>query len=116
MKDEPQINTCALFAMYAGGNLDTWNAIVGHQVINIKYGRGTVIGIDKKNGEIYIQIKFDEETTKTFLGASFGKYFSGLTLPDNLEGIELLREQLQQQERIEEQQRKRTIIELYQLT
>ena len=114
MKHESQINNCALFALYAGDNLSTWKAIEGQEVIHTSFGRGVVVktGPGQHSNSLYIWIRFEsdllDETEKQFPPGSFGnsKFFTHLTLPDGLDGIESFREQLKPQAQVKRHQRK----------
>lgn len=124
MKHESQINNCALFALYAGDNPSTWKAIEGQEVIHTSFGRGVVVktGSGQYSNNLYIWIRFESdllgETEKQFAPSSFGnsKFFTHLTLPDGLDDIESLKEQLKPQAQLKrhrrepsEQKRKRDI-------
>lgn len=116
MESKVTVNDAELFAAYAGDDIEVWRKIVGRQVTHTKFGSGTVTevyeGTTGTHGvqPIRIRVRFrglrTPEDEKLFLTESFEKHFTDLALPEYMEGIEPIREQLQRQNVVEERRRK----------
>lgn len=113
MRNEPEIDNCELFALYADDDLERWKAIVGQQVSYEKYGRGTVTDVYRNDyGAIRLKIRFDKGEEKIWdPKEGYGKYFADCTLPAGLDGLATAREQLiekkRKEEELDEERRKR---------
>jgi hypothetical protein len=113
MKSKSRTDNCALFAAYAGKDPHLWKAIEGQEVNHTSFGRGVVVktGPGTYSDTLYIWVRFEDSsldrTERQFATGSFAnsRFFSHLTLPEELQGIDLARERRRQQVRRDERQR-----------
>ena len=82
------------FTKYAGSCLEIWNSIVDQQITHYNAGAGTVTGVEKVGGGIYIKVQFTarqvpKQGPKKFLasgkGYNLSEVFTHLTLPREVE-------------------------------
>ncbi|PZV11781.1 MAG: DNA helicase UvrD [Leptolyngbya sp.] len=72
-----------LFILWAQSKYVRWKTLVGQQIYQSTFGRGKIIGIEVINAQIYLNIRFCDDSTRTFLGESIGnrRYFQDIHLP-----------------------------------
>jgi hypothetical protein len=101
-----------LFAQYAGSDPDLWKMIEGQAIIHTSFGPGVVVAPcpEIRSDTLYIRICFQDDAgnppNRQFTTTSFGdpRFFSHLTLPDSLAGIESTKQQMQRQSQIEQRE------------
>ncbi|MDY7016162.1 MAG: hypothetical protein SVX43_21710 [Cyanobacteriota bacterium] len=81
------ISNIDIFIEYAGTDINKWNKLAGQQIYHSLYGKGTVVNIQKQ----YLFLQFEQFTRKFHFNALSNKcYFSTITLPDDIEDINIL--------------------------
>ncbi|BAZ21012.1 hypothetical protein NIES4073_18900 [Kalymmatonema gypsitolerans NIES-4073] len=111
MREGSAISNTLLFVTYAGNSIDKWKKAIGQQVTHIRYGKGVILEVDKG-----LVIQFKKEARRfQWVALSNKSYFSDITLPNNLDGIEIIRDNLAEVERRKaEEKRRRQEIEAQQ--